>query len=311
MNCGNEPHPDHAEERDTAMMNRRHLLTAAACAAWTRGAWAQTEPGKVLFGLPPGGLGGELGTELTQLLAKRYTPVSYEFTYVSGGASMRALEVTKTAANNGRTLLQAQSAQLSLVPLAQRKAMADPNIDLAPVALIGTYTWCFAVGPAVPAEVKTMADYLRWVGDNPEWRNYGVTLFGSQGHLTGLLMARDKGLSIRAQNYAGTGTMLKDLANQSLAAGFVIIGNGRDQFASGALRPLAVMGDARWPSLQAVPTFKELQLPSVDTLGWYGWFAPPALPRALQDELSAAVNNTLTSPEGTALLQRLQLGGLI
>ncbi len=261
--------------------------------------------GRLLFGFAPGAIGSTLGKEFTQLLASRHNPL-FRLENITAAGSMRSIEMTKRAPVDGRTLVQVQSSQVALLPLVQREVPYDPLVDLVPVAMLSSYTWAFTVGPAVPADIRSMADYLRWVAQNPEWRQFGATLFGSQGHLAGLMTARQQGVALRPQTYAGTGPMVKDLLAQSLAAGYVIVGNAPESFANGSLRALAVLGDQRWPSLPEVPTFKELGLHSIERPGWYAWYAPAGTPAEVLDPIRAAVQVTLDSPECQSLLKRLQ-----
>lgn len=291
--------------------SRRAALRTAACglsAALGPSARAQevyVRHGRLLFGFAPGAIGSTLGKEFTQLLASRHSP-PFRIENITAAGSMRSIEMTKRAPLDGRMLVQVQSSQVALLPLVQRDVPYDPLVDLVPVAMLSSYTWAFTVGPAVPAEILTMADYLRWVSQNPEWRQFGVTLFGSQGHLAGLMTARQQGVALRPQTYGGTGPMVKDLLAQSLAAGYVIVGNAPEAYANGALRALAVLGDQRWPSLPAVPTFKELGLHSIDKPGWYAWYAPAGTPPEVLDPIRAAVQATLDSADCQALLKRLQ-----
>lgn len=289
-------------------MQRRNLLALAAAMTCRPPAFAQAPrpSGRLLFGFPKGGLGSNFAEEFCRLLADAQPTANYQLENVTAGGSTKALELVKSAAPDGRTLLQVQSSQLVLLP-SLRRVSFDPLQDFSPISLMGLYTWGLMVGPAVPAQVATLGDYLSWVRENPQWRNFGATLYGSEAHLAGLMLARSKNVSLRAIPYSGTGPLIKDLLDQTLAAGLVIIGNGQKDVQQGRLRYLAVAGPERWPSHPSVPCFKEMGIQHLPSHGWYAWLGPGKLPLEIMRDLSEAAYDVLTSPDGYRLVTRLEL----
>lgn len=66
---------------------------------------------------------------------------------------------------------------------------------------------------------------------------------------------------------------------------------------AGKVRPLAVTGLKRAPSLPNVPTVAESGLPGFEILGWYGVLAPKGTPPAVISKLNQAFASTLREPE--------------
>jgi hypothetical protein len=64
---------------------------------------------------------------------------------------------------DGSTLLLAQGAIVTVYPYLYAKLGYDPVVDLQPVSLASEMLLGLAVGPAVPAEVTTLADFLAWM----------------------------------------------------------------------------------------------------------------------------------------------------
>lgn len=68
-------------------------------------------------------------------------------------------------------------------PVLAQELDYSPLEDFEPVALLGEYTFVLFVGPAVPPKVATVDDYLRWVRQNPDYRDIGFVLNASHAHL--------------------------------------------------------------------------------------------------------------------------------
>ena len=77
---------------------------------------------------------------------------------------------------------------------------------------------------------------------------------------------------------------------------FDAIGTMLPHIKSGAIRPLAVSGAKRHPSLPDVPAMNEV-LPGYVAITWYGMAGPPQLPDAIVNKLSAAISEIVRQPE--------------
>jgi tripartite-type tricarboxylate transporter receptor subunit TctC len=75
--------------------------------------------------------------------------------------------------------------------------------------------------------------------------------------------------------------------------------------AGGALKPLAVASDRRWPTMPELPTAAET-IPGFVAMGWFALVAPPGTPQAITRKVSDDLRTILGRPE---LKQRfLELG---
>jgi tripartite-type tricarboxylate transporter receptor subunit TctC len=85
-------------------------------------------------------------------------------------------------------MLLTPSSMLSIYPFVYKTLPYKPLEDVQPVSLACYFNHAFGVGPAVPASVKTIKDFLAWSKDNPAKANYGSPGAGSMPHLiVGLL----------------------------------------------------------------------------------------------------------------------------
>ena len=84
-----------------------------------------------------------------------------------GAAGRIAIDALKAAPPDGRTLLLTPASTVTIYSAVYKKLSYNPMTDLLPVSLVCTFVHGFAVGPLVPAEVKTLAQYAAWAKANP------------------------------------------------------------------------------------------------------------------------------------------------
>lgn len=285
-------------------LTRRQWLSAAAalCSPGLLKAQAtNSHPFKIVYGFEAGGFGSKLGEVLIAGLNQiNQPPLVME--YMLGQGSRRSCEFVKNAPADGRTLLQAASFSLVLFPNTFRSLPYAPE-DFTPLANLANGTYSFTVGPRVPKGVDTLDKYLQWVSDNPAERNYGVLGNGSSTHLAGLSISRMKDIALRAQSYAGTKSVVGDLLDGPLSAGFTPLGATPKEFASGQLRSLGVCSGQRWPGFEQVPTLAEQGVTDVDIVDWIGWFAPVGTPAETVLQLREVIAKAMLRPEFQQMLK--------
>jgi tripartite-type tricarboxylate transporter receptor subunit TctC len=285
-------------------LTRRQWLGTAAALCSPGLLRAQTAPGnpfKIIYGFEAGGFGSRLGETLIAGLNQINRP-PLVMEYMTGQGSRRSCEFVKNAPPDGKTLLQAASFSLALFPSTFRNLPYGPD-DFTPLANMANGTYSFTVGPRVPKEVDTLDKYLQWVSNNPTERNYGVIGNGSTTHLAGLSLARLKDFALRAQSYAGTKSIVQDMLDGPLSAGFTPLGATPREFASGQLRSLGVCSGQRWPGFEQVPTLAEQGVTDVDIVDWIGWFAPVGTPADAVSQLREAIAKAMLRPEYQQLLK--------
>lgn len=244
---------------------------------------------RLVFGLASGAVGSRLA-EVTLGLLARQQNLDYRLEVIDNRNTQQASETVKQAPADGNTLLQTQSSSMVLFPNLYRRLGYDPLADFTPLAMLGEYTMTLSVGPAVPASVVSLDGYLKWVSSNPDYRDVGFLLYGSQGHLISLMLARSKEIALRPQPYKSPRSLIADLENGTLA-GAILLSGSAAAVGSGSLRNLAISSAQRLPALPNVPTFKEQGVLEADVTGWYGWFGPARMPaaaaQAVRDKLLA------------------------
>lgn len=297
------------------MITRRSLLLAATSMALApplpmRSVMAQSglpPKGRLLFGHPPGAVGSLLGIGLTDILAN-VSGLKYELLNVEGRNTRLACEEVRNAPADGATLLHAQSTAMCLLPNIYRRLGYDPLRDFTPIGVVGEFSFSLTIGPLVPRSVTTLRQYLDWVLQNPDARDIGFSIYGSQGHLAVLMLAQDLSASVTPLAYRGSAMMIEDIVDGRLGAGFTAAGNGDAAlWANGTLRSLGVTSATRMPYWPDVMTLREQGVTDMDLNSWLGWYAPSGTPAGTVQQWRDTLRTVQASPDFSALHRRLLL----
>ena len=293
------------------MLQRRTLLTRTAALAAGPGlalsAGAQPAGTTVIWsGFPSGGLGDQVTRPLIDRLRGKY-PATLVLDSKPGAGARIAVDFVKRANADGNTLLQTPSSPMTLYPHLYKKLSYDPLADFAAVTPLVEYCFSFTAGPGLPAEVKTVADYLAWAKANPTQANYGIPAAGSALHFAGMQLARASGLDLKSVPYRGGGPLLQDLLGGQVPVSFNVVSEVAPHVKAGRLRALAVTSAQRWPGQDSVPTFAEQGFKDIVFTEWLGWFAPARTPADLVQRINIAVREAMASPEMVDVVAKLGL----
>lgn len=211
----------------------------------------------------------------------------------SGQISVSAL---KGAAADGSTLLLAQGAITTVYPYLYAKLAYDPAVDLQPVSLASEMLLALAVGPAVPREVTTLADFLDWIRKHPALANIGSPGTGTLPHLLEAMLFRKAGVAWQHVAYSGGPPAVTDLLGGQIAALALPEGLLRQHHAAGRVRVLATSGPARSAYLPEVPSFVEQGHPELVVKEWFAFFASGRVPKATVETTSAVLREAISRP---------------
>src|SRR6266852_2390345 len=158
------------------MLTRRHLLTASAAGIVSAGtsslpsALAQAvtpavvpainKSVRVIVGFPAGG-----GTDvIARILADRLRGPYASTVLVEnkpGAAARLAVEYVKNAEPDGSVMLFTPDFPMTVYPHSFKSLSYDPLTDFIPVGPATNSMLSYNVGPAVPASVKSLGDYVQ------------------------------------------------------------------------------------------------------------------------------------------------------
>ena len=300
------------------MTTRRDFIhTLGAGAALTAlhplAARAQTpahtvEQVKIYYGFPAGSSGDNVARRVGEKLAgSAYSRLSGIVENKPGAGGRIALETLKTAPIDGSVLALAQVSAIANYPHIYSKLNYTAQ-DFAPISIGAIMHHGLAVGPMVPASVKTVKDYLAWAKAHPDLANYGSPGAGSTPHFLGALLGINSGVELKHVPYRGTVPAVTDTVAGQIASAIGPCGDFLANYKAGKMRILATSGPQRFPSLPEVPTFAEAGFPELTTEEWFGFYAPAKTPAKVQAQANAAINAALKEKSVT---DSLAIMGLI
>lgn len=246
------------------------------------------KPLKIVVGFPPGGSADTLARVLAQQLMGVAPSVIVDNKPGAGGRI--ALEAVKNSEPDGATLVLTPASMVAVYPHIYRKLPYDPVIDFAPVGRVAAAPFIVAIGPQVPADVKTLSDFIRWGKTNPTLASYGSSGAGSIPHFTGVALGKAAGLDWTHVAYKGAAPAMNDLLGGQVAANVSVMSNALPHVQSGKLRALAVSSTQRNSALPTVPTFAEAGFKDAAAVEWFGVLAPAKTPAEVVNRLSQALN---------------------
>ena len=282
------------------MITRRDLLTVtAASAAFSAVGLVQcavaqplARTAHILTGFTPG-----MQDALGRLIAGQMS--DYAGTIVveprPGAAGRVAVEAVKTAHADGTVMLLAPLGFMILFPHVYRTLRYEPR-DFTPVSTVASTPTLLTVGPKVPGNVRTLADFVAWCRANPGQATYGTAGAGTTLHFLGAMLGRTEGFDYLHVPYQGNGA-IQDLLKGEIALAIMPVGSSLGLVRSGDLRALATTGPRRSPFLPAVPTVGEAGYPLLEDLTWYGLFVPAKTPASIVEKLNAVVQGALRTDE--------------
>lgn len=270
-------------------------LAALGATGLHRAALAQQpDTARILVGFPPGGSTDNVARRLADRLRGSYAPTVIVDNR-PGAAAQIAVTALKASAPDGATLLLTPPAPFSIYPFTYKKLPYTID-DVLPVSLVCAFSFAFAVGPAVPASVKTLKDFLAWAKANPGQASFGSPASGSTPHLVGSLLSRQAGVELTHVAYRGDAPGLQDLMGGQVAAYSTVLGSYLPLLKSDRLRLLAVSGPTRNPFVPELPTYRE-QGYAIDLTEWFGVFLPAKTATAIVQRAASLVRAAVDQPD--------------
>jgi tripartite-type tricarboxylate transporter receptor subunit TctC len=282
------------------MTNRRHFIRASLGSTLLSGlgipaAHAQpVEQARILYGFPAGSSGDIVARRIAEKVSgSAYVRGTAIVENKTGAGGRIALDALKASAPDGMTLALSPFSCTSIYPHVYSKLTYDPVRDFVPVSIAALMFHGMAVGPLVPAGVKSVKDFLEWAKANPKEASYGSPAAGSTPHFIGALLGLNSGIDLKHIPYRGSVPGVTDVVGGQIAAMFTPSGDFIANHKAGKLRTLATSGSRRSPFLPDVPTFAEQGFPEFTVEEWFGFYAPARTPAALVSAANTAINAAL------------------
>ena len=291
------------------MLTKRAFLSSAGAAgivsALRRPAVSQAvrTTTRLLVGFPPGGPVDIVARLLVNEM-KSYAPTMIVENRPGGGGRV-ALDALRTSTADGSVFAITPASMIVIFPHVYKSLSYQPLRDFAPVTTVCEFPLVLAIGPMVPASVRTLSDFFAWCKANPDKATYGSPSAGSVPHFTGVMLARAAGIKLLHIPYQGTAPAMQNLLGGEIASNLTVLPAVVPLLASGKVRALATTGSQRSPLMPDVPTLSEAGFPGLESVDWFGIFLPSKAPADIVERLNHAVRDALMTDEVKEGLKRI------
>ena len=295
------------------IQRRQFTASAAAFGLMSLAPFAARAQGfetiKIINGFPAGGTADATSRRVAEkLVGSAYTKNAAVVENKPGAGGRIACEVVKAAPADGGTLLLTPYSCMSIYPHIYSKLSYDPFKDFVPVSMAAVMTHALAVGPMVPASVKTVKDYLAWAKANPDKASYGSPAAGSTPHFLAALLGINSNVDLKHIPYRGSAPAVADMLGGTLASTSTPTGDALANHRAGKVRIIATSGASRTPFTPDVATYAEQGFSDLTTEEWFGFYAPARTPANVVASANAAINAAL---KDKVVVDSLAIMGLV
>jgi tripartite-type tricarboxylate transporter receptor subunit TctC len=288
-------------------MLRRATLAAAALlataalpgagAAWAQEAPWPNRPITLMTGFPNGAgtdiYARRLAEPLTRALGQ---PVVVD--HKTGAGGNIASDALAKARPDGYLFLLGTAGTHAINATLYRRLPFDPMRDVTHIALLGDVPNVLIANPTKHPEFTDCARVIAAAKAAPGKLTYASTGNGASTHLAGVQFAVAAGLELTHVPYRGQPGAIQALLGGDVDLFFNQVGPALGLIQQGAVRALAVTTRERVPAIAEVPTVEQAcGLPGFVSTTWYGLFAPPGLPPAIQARMNEEVAKIVGAPE--------------
>jgi tripartite-type tricarboxylate transporter receptor subunit TctC len=195
---------------------------------------------------------------------------------------------------DGYTLLMGAASTNAINPSLHKNLRFDPLRDFAPITNVATVPNVLVVGPQVSARnVKEFIEAAR-----SQKLTFASSGAGGSMHLSGeLFKASTRTPDLLHIPYKGGSAPVTDVMGGRVSAMFCNLPLCLQHIRAGKLTALGVTSPKRSPLLPETPTIAEAGVPGYTVEGWFGLFAPAAVPKPIIQRLNAEVVKILNEPK--------------
>jgi tripartite-type tricarboxylate transporter receptor subunit TctC len=245
------------------------------------------QPVKIVVATNAGGLTDVLARVTAEFLQRRLDQAVVVENRPGAAGTIGADYVAK-ARPDGYTLLLA-GAEQSIAP-AVRPALPYKYNDLTFLIRPFTLQPLILASPKfAPNSIQESVDYMK---ANPGKVRYGSTGIGAIVHLGTAMFESAAGVKGVHVPYTGIAPVYTDL----LAGNVDMVIGGSYPFPDG-LKVLGSSGTKRSPNFPDKPTLEESGIKGANWVVWFGFIAPPKLPKDVADRLTTELSAIMRDPE--------------
>lgn len=212
-----------------------------------------------------------------------------------GGGGILAAQYTMNAPADGYTVLLADTAITSIIPVLSDKPPFDSLRDFVPVSKVVTAPFFLAVNASLG--VKTLEEFVALAKARPGKLFYGSSGPGSIHHLATETLKAKLGIDIVHVPYKSSALSTPALLAGDVQALFTALGPVLPHVQSGKLRLLGVASPQRSPRAPDVPSFAERGVGDMNLEVSLHALAPAGTPLAVVAKLAEEIRKAIYQPE--------------
>lgn len=282
------------------MILRRALPVLAVPALAQPAAWAPDRPIRFVVSYGAGGP----ADGFARLIARQMGPRLRQNVVVDnrpGGGGILASETVARSAPDGLTWLLVDNGLVVYAPALYSRMPYDADADLTGMGFIARFPLVLVVRQADP-----IADWAGFVASaRARLPTYGSGGVASPQHLAMEVLRRSGGFEATHVPYRNSPSAMQDLLAGNLDCMLTDSASAMASIRGGAVRPLAVLSEARAAILPEVPTARELGLADVVAHAWLGVSLPAATPAAVVARLNTVLVEAIATDEVSAAMRAI------
>ena len=265
-------------------------------------AWSQGLPDKpvsVLVGFAPGG-----GTDhVARVVAPRLEARIGRHVRVENHAGANGAMVGESLKKGrpGGTLLGCIASPTVNARAASITYPFDPQADMVPLSLAGTYPMALAISPELG--IDNLSQFIEWLkgGDKARTR-MGAAMSGAYLDLYVRLIARELGTPLDPVAYRGDRPALNDVRDNKIPAAIAGMPSTLEYHRGSKVKILVTSAERRLTFAPNLPSAFEYGRTSLITTEWYGFFGSPGTPEPIVDLWNMHLRAILEEKEAKAEL---------
>jgi tripartite-type tricarboxylate transporter receptor subunit TctC len=290
----------------------RWLLLGLAFAAATAQAQTYPDSSKVVRIIVASGV-ASASDLLARTYAKAITEVSGLNVIVDnkpGAETVIGVQALLASPPDGYTMMLVSSSTVTLNVIMLPNLPYDPFKDLVP--LTGVAKAQLAMNLGAKTTFKTARDFIAAAKANPG--KYTCASATTTTRLACELLQTTAGIEMLLVPYKATAAGVMALASGEADVMFADPSSVSSQWQTGRVRPVAVTGAARLPSLPNIPTLREQGVPEYELSAWFATYfpagTPPQIAAAMREILRKASKTKLMADSlNTFAMESLELAG--
>ena len=277
-------------------MKRTLIALSAMLAAGAALAEFPEKPVTIVVPFAAGGPTDKVARDLGEVLRKGLNNQTVLIENVGGaGGTLGAAKVAK-ANPDGYTLLL-HHIGMATAPALYRNLPYKVLDDFEYLGMVNDVPMTLIGRPSLPA--NNYAELAKWLEANKGKVNLANAGLGAASHLCGLLFQQSVKIDMTTVPYKGTAPAMTDILGGQVDIMCDQTTNTSGQIAAGKVKAYAVttMKPLSTPALAKLPTLDSQGLKGFNVSIWHALYAPKGTPKAIVDQVNAALRNALKDPE--------------